>query len=223
MALTEQEFLAAIARKLGRAPLASPPPRPGHVRTGPQPPAQMAGRAARVEWFTSELAQLTGTFTVASSLAEAGEAVAEYVRASCPAGGDVVLNDEPVVLAARGPLQGAGYAVRVWPQDRAVSAHAVAGVTSVRYAIAETGSVAVVAEPGQGRTVSLVPPVHVAVLPTSRILATVADYFRTLGTLERMPAGLNLITGPSRTADIELELSIGVHGPGAIHVVLYND
>lgn len=222
MALTEQQFMVAIARKRGRAPLTAPPPRPGHVRTGPQPPAQMAGRAARVEWFISELAKLTGTFKVVGTLAEAGAAVAAYLGAQ-GAPGDVVLNGDPIALAAREPLAAAGFKVFVWPQDRAVVASAVAGVTAVAFAIAETGSIAVMAEPDQGRVVSLVPPVHVAILPTSRLLATVADYFRTLATLERMPAGLNLITGPSRTADIELELSIGVHGPGAIHVVLYDD
>ncbi len=223
MAVSEKEFLAAIARKLGRTPLDTPPPRPGHVRMRPQPPANMSGRDAMADWFARELTKLSGTVDRAADLQAAARAVAEHIRTTCEPCGDVVLWDDEIVLAAKAPLEAAGFKVHVWPADRMVCAGAVAGVTTALFGIAETGSVALDARPGHGRSVSLLPPLHVVMLPTSRLLATVGDYFKTLGTMEKLPTALNLVTGPSRTADIELELSIGVHGPGRLHAVLYDD
>lgn len=223
MALTEKEFLTTLARKLGRAPLDAPPPRPGHGRMKPPAPANELARDAMSEWFVREIAKLSATTALASTFAEAGAAVAAYAVEQLAAGGVVILWNDPVSLCAREPLEAAGFQVIVGAAERAAYASAEAGVTSAVYAVAETGSIALEAGPEQARMTSLVPPVHIAIVPTSRLLATVADYFRTLATREKMPASLNLITGPSRTADIELELSIGVHGPGRLHVVLVND
>lgn len=221
--MTEKEFLAALARKLGRAPLASPPPRPGHGRMKPPPAPNMAAREARADWFTRELGKLTGTVARAGSLTEAGQAAAAYVAEHCTPGGEVMLWNDPVALSAQEPLERAGFTVHVGGGDRMIYARSVAGITSALLGVAETGSIALAASPVNKRLTSLLPPVHIAILPTSRLLATVGEYFRTAAGLERMPAALNLITGPSRTADIELELAIGVHGPGALHVVLFDD
>lgn len=224
MTISEKEFLESIARKMGRAPMtAPPPPRPGHVRKAPVAPANMSTRDQMADWFTSELTKLTGTVERASSLRAAGEAVAAHIAKSCTPGGDVVLWDDEIALSAKAPLEAAGFTCYVWPQDRWRCAGAVAGVTSATYGIAETGSIAMAASPKQGRMVSLLPPLHVAIVPTSKLVATVGDYFKTVGMREKMPAALNLVTGPSRTADIELELAIGVHGPENIHMVLLDD
>lgn len=224
MTVSEKEFLESIARKMGRAPMtAPPPPRPGHVRKAPVAPANMSTRDQMAEWFASELAKLTGTVERAASLQAAGEAVAAQIAKTCTPGGDVVLWNDEIALSAKAPLEAAGFKCYVWPQDRWRCAGAVAGVTSATYAIAETGSIALAATPTQGRMVSLLPPLHVAIVPTSRLVATAGDYFRTVALREKMPAALNLVTGPSRTADIELELSIGVHGPENLHAVLLED
>ena len=97
------------------------------------------------------------------------------------------------------------------------------GVTGVDYAIAETGTCVLLAKRGVSRLVSLLPPVHVAVVERGQILPSLDELF----TLYRQelqhgsPAGyMNLITGPSRTADIEYTLVTGVHGPGEVHMVL---
>lgn len=222
MALTEKEFLTALARKLGRAPLDAPPSRPGHGRLKPPPPANAMAQEAMSEWFVREIAKLTGTTALTGTFAEAGAAVAAYAVEHLTAGGVVILWNDPVSLCAKDPLEAAGFQVIVGKAERAAYASAEAGVTSAVYAVAETGSIALEAAPQQARLTSLVPPVHIAIVPTSRLMATVGDYFRTLANREQMPASLNLITGPSRTADIELELSIGVHGPGKLHVVLVN-
>lgn len=223
MGMTEAEFLAAIAARRGRKPLAAPPPRPDHRRHPAPAPANLAGRQSMAEWFMREQGKLTGTAEIATDLAEAGRAVAAYLAQRSEPGRDVLLWDDPVALAAREPLAAAGFQPLVWPVDRDRAAGAAAGVTSCLYAVAETGSVAVASAPGLGRSVSLIAPIHITIVPTSRLLATAGEFFRALGSHGKMPAAVNLITGPSRTADIELELVVGVHGPAAVHAVLYHD
>lgn len=96
------------------------------------------------------------------------------------------------------------------------------GISSVDYAIAETGTLALFSKPGQERLVSLLPPVHVAIVRGRQILADLFDLFDQLGATgqPRLPSNLVLITGPSKTGDIELKLTTGVHGPREWHVVI---
>lgn len=93
------------------------------------------------------------------------------------------------------------------------------GISGVDYLIAETGSVVVLAKPSEPRSVSLLPPVHIAVAERSQLLPDLFDLFARLNPAE-MPSALAVITGPSKTGDIELRLVTGVHGPGEVHVVL---
>jgi len=101
------------------------------------------------------------------------------------------------------------------------------GITGADYAIAETGSVVVLPRQGLSRLVSVVPPVHVAIVRPSDVVGTLDDLF-TLRRLEYVGNGgemgsyLNFITGPSRTADIEQTIVVGVHGPREVHMVLLN-
>ena len=92
------------------------------------------------------------------------------------------------------------------------------GVSRAAFGLADTGSVVLAAGPEEPRARSLLPPVHVTILEAERILPGLADLFRELGT--ELPSALAIVTGPSRTADIEQKLVIGVHGPGEVHIVL---
>jgi L-lactate utilization protein LutC len=97
------------------------------------------------------------------------------------------------------------------------------GITGVDYLVAETGSVALLCWPGEPRALSLLPPVHIAVAERWQLVPDLFDLFAALpveGGRPRLPSCLSLITGPSKTGDIELRLVTGVHGPGEIHVVL---
>ncbi len=99
-----------------------------------------------------------------------------------------------------------------------------AGVTSVDYGIAETGSLVVLAAPGNGRAVSLLPLVHIAVLRASDIVYELGALFERIKREHgKLPSATTFITGPSRTADIELVLTVGVHGPRELHLVLLGD
>ena len=98
------------------------------------------------------------------------------------------------------------------------------GVTGVDYLIAETGSIALFARPDQPRSVSLLPPIYIAVAERQQLLPDLFDLFtlhQAAGT--GSPACVSLITGPSKTGDIELKLVTGVHGPGQVHVVVIDD
>jgi L-lactate dehydrogenase complex protein LldG len=94
------------------------------------------------------------------------------------------------------------------------------GLTGADAAIAESGTLALCSGPGRGRLASLLPPVHVAVVRTCGFHATLPDFLAARPDLIEHGSNLVLITGPSRTADIEMTLTRGVHGPGEVHVVV---
>ena len=95
-----------------------------------------------------------------------------------------------------------------------------AGFTAVRSAIAETGSLVLWPSPEEPRLLSLVPPIHVALLRSAAIRETFLATIRDEGWARGMPANALLISGPSKTADIEQTLAYGVHGPKRLVVVL---
>jgi L-lactate utilization protein LutC len=99
------------------------------------------------------------------------------------------------------------------------------GITGVDALIAETGTIVQASRQSQPRLLSLLPPVYIAVAERSQVVPDLFDWFETIPTDSRpsgLPACLSLITGPSKTGDIELRLVTGVHGPGEVHVVLIN-
>lgn len=97
------------------------------------------------------------------------------------------------------------------------------GVSAAEYAIAETGSCIMLPGPGVSRLVSLLPPVFVAIVEPDHVLPSLDDLFALLG--QGLSDGsasryAGIITGPSRSADIEQTVTVGVHGPGEVHMVL---
>lgn len=99
------------------------------------------------------------------------------------------------------------------------------GITFADMGLAETGSVILFNGGGRGRVVSLLPPVYLAILTESSIkprLTQAASHIHQQVS-NGLPSYINFITGPSRTADIEMDLALGVHGPGKVHVILLRD
>jgi L-lactate dehydrogenase complex protein LldG len=92
------------------------------------------------------------------------------------------------------------------------------GVSRAVYGLADTGSVVLAAGPDEPRARSLLPPVHVTLLDANRILPGLPELFAALD--GELPSALAIVTGPSRSADIEQRLVIGVHGPGEVHIVV---
>jgi len=94
------------------------------------------------------------------------------------------------------------------------------GLTGALAGLADTGSLALVSGPGRGRIASLLPPMHVAVLRADQIVPSFGAFLAAHPHIADEGSNLVLITGPSRTADIEMTLTRGVHGPGHVHVVI---
>jgi len=96
-----------------------------------------------------------------------------------------------------------------------------AGITSGLVAIADTGTLVIAAGKGQPLTASLLAEIHIAVLPVSKLISSLPKALQ-LPEVRKSPSTV-LVTGPSRTADIEMTLTIGVHGPKELHVFLVDD
>lgn len=140
------------------------------------------------------------------STASRPEAVGEVRR---------LVGERPVVVDGQHDLTGVadGLAVVGDPWQAEV------GVTSALIAVADTGTIVVGSSPETPRSTSLVPPVHVALVPESRLVHTYAEAVERLAAMRPIPSGVAFITGPSSSGDIELTLVRGVHGPAEVHVV----
>ncbi len=93
------------------------------------------------------------------------------------------------------------------------------GITEVDYGIAETGTMVLGGGAGRPRSASLLPSIHLGLLPVSRILPSLKSFFH-LNHSAFKSNTFFFITGPSRTADIEQTLTLGVHGPRRVHILL---
>jgi L-lactate dehydrogenase complex protein LldG len=95
------------------------------------------------------------------------------------------------------------------------------GLTGVFAAIGETGTLMVTSGEGTPATTSLLPETHIAVVPVQRLVPTLEDAFALLRREAAIwPRAVNLISGPSRTADIEQTVTLGAHGPYRVHIIL---
>ncbi len=100
------------------------------------------------------------------------------------------------------------------------------GITSCDWAIAETGTLMVSSRPGQERAASLLPPYYVSIVERAQIVPDLIDAFARLegsghgNQGSGLPSNVTFITGPSKTGDIELQLTTGVHGPGKWRVIV---
>ena len=96
------------------------------------------------------------------------------------------------------------------------------GISGADYALADTGTLVLFSAGSSGRWVSLAPTIHIVLLPVERILPSLDELFDELkraGNLSSLGSAVIFITGASRTADIELKLVMGAHGPKELHVV----
>jgi L-lactate dehydrogenase complex protein LldG len=188
-----------------------------------------SSRDALAERLARELEQVDGVVHRVSSIGEARAAVSRILSE-----GDakrIALGESELMrdLDLQPALRGAGMELTVCDLRRDVARNRIrdaelvadVGITSADYGIAESGTLALLAAPGQGRAVSLLPPMHIAMLRASDIVYELSELFERVEK-ERgdLPSALIFITGPSRTADIELVLTVGVHGPKYLHLIL---
>ena len=174
--------------------------------------------------------------------AEAAEAIRRIVRDSPPEWGNekriatwrhplVDALDLPRVLAEENvpvisiafPEEPKGHGEDRREALREAVEGAYIGVTSADFCIADTATLVLRARPGQGRTVSLVPSIHIAVITLSQLLAELGELYALLKwdekeRLEGLTNCMTLISGPSKTADIEATMVHGAHGPRELHL-----
>jgi L-lactate utilization protein LutC len=131
----------------------------------------------------------------------------------------IALSDEPAVERLSRLLATKVDQITVAPDAAALFGYDV-GITTVQAAIAETGTLVLDSEHERHRLVSLVPPVHIAIVEAAQIYQSLGEVLTALHQKERVSSIVTFITGPSRTADIELTLAIGVHGPQELYVIV---
>lgn len=197
----------ALGRSAGQ-PVDAPPP----VRLS----IPEAGIESKVDVFCERIAALAGKTHRAASFAEARAYVETVV-----AGRKSIASNAPVlrkcgITALAGIESGVMDPVAL----RALCASAACGITGADYALADTGTLVFLASPKEARLISLLPPVHIAIVERERLLTGLDELLALLPLPAEQTSSMVLITGPSRTADIEQILVRGVHGPGEIHVVV---
>jgi L-lactate dehydrogenase complex protein LldG len=127
-----------------------------------------------------------------------------------------VISDEPLAAELGEMLRALGVTI-----DGVAPADADLGVTGASAGIASTGSLMLDCARAGSRVVSLLPTVHLCVVHADSIVATPSDVLRVYGagaSAAELPSNLVLVTGPSRTGDIEQILTLGVHGPTALRI-----
>ena len=235
---TRAEFLDRVrtqmAKTRGLFP-ATPAPRPGNPREA----AELVRRQLAERWpqalerFRAEFERVAGVFHRVPSLAElpallARIAAEKQAREVVGWEAGALGWDLSAALARHGLTvlpapAGDGDAER--RRHREEAARAPLGVTGVDWALAETGTLILASGPGRPRSTSLLPDTHVAVFGPGHLVESLEQVGLLLEAMHAdggagVPGGMiNFITGPSRTADIELTLTRGVHGPKEVHAV----
>lgn len=150
-------------------------------------------------------------------LEKANDLVARYI----------IHQNQPELLEFDLPFSLPDAKISVWNTDahelwKARAAEADMGIVIADYAVAYTGSMALLSSKEKGRSVSLLPTVLMVIIPKEKIktkLGEVLSIFDQTGR-NNMPAGVHFVSGPSRSADIENDLTIGVHGPGIVYALI---
>jgi len=235
---TRAEMIGRIRREVGRSPglfAVSPAPRPADPRGA----AEAVRRQMAERWpealarFQEEFERVAGVFHRVARLGEVPGVLRDLARQQ---GARNVVGWEPGALGLDlgSALEPAGLSVTTAPPGggeparlahREAAARAQLGVTGVDWALAETGTLILVSGSGRPRSTSLLPDTHVAVFGKGQLLERLEQVGIMLEALhagaDRPLSGamITFITGPSRTADIELTLTRGVHGPKEVHAV----
>lgn len=227
---SQGRVLDDIRRALGRSQTAKPAPLESFVEAGSE-----ESREELTARFLHEV-NLVGAVV---HRADSKEAVAAQIAQICATAEnpEVALSGSALLPQLQLSAQLALYTLSVVEatdfspaeKDRLITRLAAcgAGVTAVDYAIAETGTLVLSSDEEQSLLVSLLPVIHIALLYPRQILATLSDAMKALSGAP-MSSGepcrsTTFITGPSRTSDVELTLSIGVHGPKELHLILLDE
>jgi L-lactate dehydrogenase complex protein LldG len=236
---TRAEFLARIRGEMAKTRglfAAAPTERPAR----PRERLDVLRRELSERWpqtlerFRAEFERVAGIFHRVPTAAEV-PAELERICRTAKARRVVAWPGEELGVPVAPTLDAAGIAVESMPRGtvsdaersrlRAIVAEADLGVTGADLAVAETGTLVLISAAGRPRSTSLLPPCHVAIFDPTALVESLQQVALALEAWHEGPAPpergavINFITGPSRTADIELTLTRGVHGPKEIHAI----
>jgi L-lactate dehydrogenase complex protein LldG len=212
---SKTEFLANITKRLGQTEIIAPQKSISGAPDfwqGHELPA-----SERLRKFIAEAEELGASASVYSDMASLRSAVSELLQQLQPSKlltwrGDFLADWQLAKVLAE-------WDVLDWQQDSFLhdALAAKVGITAVDFAIAETGSLVLCTNVDKARVASLVPDVHIALVRAEQIRTRMGEVLDEITQMD-MPSSVHFITGPSRSSDIENDLSIGVHGPAALYV-----
>jgi L-lactate dehydrogenase complex protein LldG len=223
MTEARQQILAGIRRSLKRGRLEAARETELRERVAAHRRNLVPARAAalddpgRVDLFVAMAEEVQATVARVNSPAAVPEAVAHYLAAeNLPA--DLILAPDPsldeIPWDAR-PL----LSIR---RGRAEAGDAVS-LTPCIAAIAETGTLMLISGAETPTTLNFLPDTHIVLVYADQVVATYEDGWDRLQVGDGLPRAINLITGPSRTGDIEQRIELGAHGPRRLHIILVED
>ncbi|MBY4730845.1 LutC/YkgG family protein [Cupriavidus pauculus] len=190
-----------------------------YLNRHPQGPRPAVGQNL-AEAFSEQAQKMASTVDRVATLADVPGAVLRYLDG-------LNLARRAVAWTALGALPWAAQGIEVecrppLREPQADREHGdLVGITGCFVAIAETGSLMLLSGPDTFASAALLPETHIAVVPVSRIVANMEEAFaRMRAEHGQLPRATNIISGPSRTGDIEQTIVLGAHGPYRVHVVL---
>lgn len=216
--MNREAFLCRITKQLGRQAIPTPPDResigaPDHWQSF------HLSKSKRIDRFCQE-ARALGAEVVQVKTQEQLQKALQSLLTS--------LNPKSILLWDQTIFQGweISSVLDQWKQffvnpleNQSEALHADIGITTVDFAIADTGTLVLCTHPLKSRGVSLFPIHHIAIVDASQIRTRMGEVLAELKVL-KAPSSVHFISGPSRSSDIENDLSIGVHGPAALHILL---
>ena len=229
-AVDQNGVLADVRRALGRSTTVPPVPLQPFIE-----PSITIGLGELIARFTEEATAVRATVYLVSDKLKFVEEIGALVARICHTAGatEVAVSDSGFIAEMNLPAQLAAQGFSIFApaaasldheQMVARLANCGVGLTAADYAIAETGTIVLSSDERNALLGSLLPPVHIALVRSSQIAASLDEVISKVGK-ERIgradpSRSVTLITGPSRTSDVELVLSIGVHGPKELHVIV---
>lgn len=212
---TSESVLDRVRKALGRTqPLSSPPVPPVIL----EPVTRLVHSDIGLPELFANRATANKMHVDAVSADDVAESVAAFLVSKNLRKIAMPLSQTLERLGVIEAIKRAGLEVKTWDQMTLDELYDFdASVTDVTYAVAETGSLVIKSTFEHGRSISLVPIVHVAIVEPKNCVADLLDLMELLGK-EGVGNNVSIITGPSKTADIEGALVVGVHGPGEVQV-----
>lgn len=219
-----KSFLLHLANQLGRQEIRKPPERkqigaPEHWKS------LILSKSERIDRFCREAQSLGATVDLFQTEQQLQEGLESLLTSFQP---------KSILIWERKEFRRwrIDSVLKRWEQwmvnpvaNRNEALQADVGITTVDYAIADTGTLVLCSDQGKNRGVSLFPTHHIAIVDANQIVTRMGEVLAEFqrGKSSKIPSSIHFISGPSRSSDIENDLSIGVHGPAALHILLKID